>query len=481
MTRNLQGWHGDWAGLRVAVLGVGASGFSAVDTLVELGADVRVFAKKVEAEYSEILEVLQVPITLSDSEQDFEKLNWSPELAIVSPGFPPHQALVAQLANLGVKLWTDIDLAWHVRDKVQTAKWITITGTNGKTTTTELTAAMLEAAGFRVAACGNIGNPILDAIRDPAGFDYLVVELSSFQLHYLESISPVSSAFLNLADDHIDWHGSFDAYGKAKAKIYENTQLACVYNAADPATERFLENADVIEGCRAIGFTAGHPAISMVGFVEDILVDRAFLENRQNEALEIARLEDYQGIGVISPHLMQNMAAATALARSVAVTPDQIASALRNFKLAPHRIELVAQVNGVSFVDDSKATNVHAARASLRSFEKVVWICGGLLKGVDPAPLVREFSGKISAAIVIGADTSVFENLFAKLSPSTPVFVMPNDQSVMNQAVLKAAEVAQPGDTVLLAPAAASMDQFRDYGDRGDKFKTAVLSLGGEK
>lgn len=481
MTRNLEGWQGNWAGLRVAVLGVGASGFSAVDTLVELGADVRVFAKKVEPEFAEILDVLKVPVTLSDARQNFQTSNWIPELAIVSPGFPPHQELVAELVELQVRIWTDIDLAWHVRDKVKTAKWVTITGTNGKTTTTELTAAMLQAAGHKVAACGNIGNPILDAIRDPEGYDYLVVELSSFQLHYMEAVSPVASAFLNLADDHIDWHGSFEAYGKAKAKVYENTQIACIYNAADPATERFLEQADVIEGCRAIGFTAGHPAISMVGFVEDILVDRAFLVNRQNEALEIARVEDYQGIGVISPHLMQNLAAATALARACEVEPNQIAEAMRGFKLAPHRIELVAQVNGVQYIDDSKATNVHAARASLRSFEKVVWICGGLLKGVDPAPLVKEFSSKISAAIIIGADTSVLEGLFQKLSPDTPVFVIENGPSVMDMAVAKAAEVAKPGEAVLLAPAAASMDQFRDYADRGDKFKLAAQSLGGEK
>lgn len=481
MTRNLEGWHGDWAGLRVAVLGVGASGFSAVDTLVELGADVRVFAKKVEPEYAEILEVLQVPVTLSDAAQNFAASQWVPELAIVSPGFPPYQELVAELTELKVRTWTDIDLAWHVRDKVKEAKWVTITGTNGKTTTTELTAAMLQAAGHKVAACGNIGNPILDAIRDPEGFDYLVVELSSFQLHYMDAISPLASAFLNLADDHIDWHGSFEAYGKAKAKVYENTKVACVYNAADATTERYLEQADVIEGCRAIGFTAGHPAISMVGFVEDILVDRAFLENRQNEALEVARLEDYQGIGVVSPHLMQNLAAATALARACGVEPTQIAQAMRSFKLAPHRIELVAEIQEVQYVDDSKATNVHAARASLRSFDRVVWICGGLLKGVNPAPLIKEFAPKIAAAIIIGADTSVLQDLFAKLAPNTPVFVMENQPEVMAHAVKKASELAKPGDTVLLAPAAASMDQFRDYADRGDKFKAAVNLLGGEE
>lgn len=481
MTRNLSSWNGDWAGLRVAVLGLGTSGFSAVDTLVELGADVRVFAKKIDAEYSEILEVLQVPVVVSDEKSDFLAQNWLPELAIVSPGFAPHHPLVKELTERRVPTWTDIDLAWNVKDKVKTPAWVCVTGTNGKTTVTELTTAMISAAGFRVAACGNIGNPILDFVRDPAGYDFLVVELSSFQLHYLQSMSPLASAFLNLAEDHLDWHGSFEAYGAAKAKIYENTQLAAIYNPADLNTEQYLEKADVIEGCRAIGFTAGFPSISMVGFVEGILVDRAFLDNRQNEALEIAKPEEIETIGVLSKHLLQNIAAATALARACGISPEAIAMALANFRLSPHRIELVASIDGVQFINDSKATNAHAAQASLSAFDSIVWICGGLLKGVDPTELVRSNAKKLKAAILIGADTSVLEAIFASEAPSLPVHVMPNSQDVMSHAVKLATQISKPGDTVLLAPAAASMDQFRDYQDRGDKFKVAVKSLGGAK
>lgn len=481
MSRNLSSWHGDWSGLRVAVLGLGKSGFSAVDTLVELGSDVRVFAKKISSEYQDILDVLKVPVTFSDEPQDFSNSGWIPELAIVSPGFSPSQPLVRELANLNVPLWTDIDLAWNVRDKVKQQRWVCITGTNGKTTTTELTAAMLRAAGLRAIACGNIGNPVLDAVRDPEGFDYLVVELSSFQLHYLQSISPYASAFLNLAEDHIDWHGSFELYGKAKAKVYENTQIACIYNPADIETEKFLEQAEVVEGCRAIGFTSEFPSVSMVGFVEGILVDRAFLQNRQNEALEVARPEDLVGLGILSKHLKQNIAAATALARACGVETDAIAQALREFKISPHRIELVAQIDGISFVNDSKATNAHAARASLSSFENIVWICGGLLKGVDPSLLVREFASKLRAAVLIGAETGEFQAVFQKYAPNVELIVTPNTADVMAVAVASAKELAKPGDTVLLAPAAASMDQFRDYADRGDKFKSAVLALGGVK
>ena len=233
-----------------------------------------------------------------------------------------------------------------------------------KTTTVQLVEAMAKSAGIRAIACGNIGLPVLDAIREPEGFDLLVVELSSFQLHYLGSISPVSAVVLNVANDHLDWHGGFEAYKAAKAKVYENTVAACVYNVMDKSTESMVEDADVVEGARAIGFTLGIPTRSQVGFVEDILCDRAFLDDRANNALEIATLEDLAQIGVLTPHLMANAAAATALARSAGVEPADIREAIRNFRLDAHRIELVAEANGVRWIDDSKATNAHAADAS---------------------------------------------------------------------------------------------------------------------
>ena len=223
---------------------------------------------------------------------------------------------------------------------------ITITGTNGKTTTTQLTEAMLTQAGYRAIACGNIGNPILDAIRDPEGYDYLVVELSSFQLHYSHSLGARASAFLNFADDHLDWHGSEAAYFGAKAKVFEGTETAIVYNVEDPKTLAAAEEADVVEGCRAIGFTTGIPARSMVGYVEEFLVDRAFIDDRADSALEICSDEDLQGIGVLSKHLRANIAAATALARSVGVAASDIAHALREFRIAGHRIELAVDGGG---------------------------------------------------------------------------------------------------------------------------------------
>jgi UDP-N-acetylmuramoylalanine--D-glutamate ligase len=469
------GWHSDWSKSKVAVFGLGKSGFSVADTLVELGSKVTVFAAKAEPALADLLEVIGAELVPSDQAGNFDPAEF--DFVVVSPGFTPEHPMVLKAKSGSLPVITDIDLAWRLRDKTdRVAKWITITGTNGKTTTTELCAHMISTSGQRAVACGNIGNPILDAIRDPQGFDYLVVELSSFQLHYLDEIHPVASAFLNLAEDHLDWHGSMDKYSSAKAKVFQNTELALVYNVHDPVSLKAAEDAEVVEGCRAIGFTLATPAVSMVGYVEDILVDRAFLDDRANSALEIATLEDIEGVGPKSKHLLLNLAAATALCRAVGVPPNAIKAAIQTFSLSPHRIQLVASIAEVAYVDDSKATNAHAADASLSSFEKVVWIVGGLLKGVDPKPLIVEHAQRLRAAVIIGADTQLLQELFSELTPQLPVKVI-SGEGIMHQAVLAAKEFAQPGDTVLLAPAAASMDQFLDYADRGEQFQNTVREL----
>lgn len=467
-------WHEAW-NFKVAVLGLGKSGFSVADTLTELGSQVTVFAAKADPQLAELIDVIGARLVPTDDPNQLVVEEF--DFAIVSPGFPPTHPMVTKLTTAGVSIFTDIDLARALDDKVKKPSWITITGTNGKTTTTQLTEAMLNKAGYRAIACGNIGNPILDAVRDPEGYDFFVVELSSFQLHYTRSLGAKSSAFLNFADDHLDWHGSEAAYFGAKAKVFEGTETAIVYNVEDPKTLAAAEEADVVEGCRAIGFTTGIPARSMVGYVEEFLVDRAFIENRADSALEICSDEDLQGIGVLSGHLRANIAAATALARSVGVAAPVIAQALREFRIAGHRIELVAERNGILFIDDSKATNAHAADASLSSFDSVVWIVGGLLKGVDPEPLIKKHASRLRGAVIIGKDTELLEELFTKLNPELVVEVI-REERPMEHAVAKATAMARPGDAVLLAPAAASMDQFKDYEDRGNQFQAAVRGLG---
>jgi UDP-N-acetylmuramoylalanine--D-glutamate ligase len=469
-------WHADWSNLSALVLGLGKSGFSVADTLVELGVKTTVVGRDADPKLVELLEVIGSKFIADESPDVLARVGEF-DFAVVSPGFDPRHPLVVRLGELGKPLITDIDLAWHLRDKTQKiAKWVAVTGTNGKTTVCELTAAMISAEGYRTIACGNIGVPILDAIRDPEGFDYLVVELSSFQLHYTNEIHPVASAFLNIAEDHYDWHDGATNYFNAKVKIYNGTQIAIVFNEQDKKTFEAAQLADVEEGCRGIAFSLFSPQKSAVGYVEEVLVDRAFLENRAEEALELATLEDIAQIAIPSPHLMANVAASAALARAVEVSPAAIKKALNSFRLSPHRNQLVAEVSGVRFVNDSKATNPHAADSSLRSYDSVVWIVGGLLKGTSPRELMVEHAGRLRGAVLLGSDSSELQRLFSELLPELPIRVITGD-SVMEKAVQQAAELAKPGDVVLLAPAAASMDQFNDYADRGNQFINAVGAL----
>jgi UDP-N-acetylmuramoylalanine--D-glutamate ligase len=481
---DLTSWRSDWAGLRVAVLGVGVTGFAAIDTLAELGASVTAIAERVDDERRTILGVLGVPI-VDAGPADVPEALATAELVIASPGLRPDHAWLVAAAERGIPVWGDIELAWRVRDKVRAAEWILVTGTNGKTTTTQLTAHMLREAGCRVAPVGNIGTPVLDAVRDPEGFDALVVELSSFQLHGLPvdgpgALWPHSAACLNIDDDHLDWHGSADAYRAAKGKVYGNARVAAVYNVEDPATMHLVEEADVVEGCRAIGFSLGVPGPSDLGIVDGVLVDRAFLEERRDQALELADLGDLEPAGLRSPHMARNVLAAAALARAFGAQPAHVRDAIRSFRLDRHRTEIVAEVDGVRFVDDSKATNPHAAEGSLSAFDRVVWIVGGLFKGADVAPLVARHASRLVAAVAIGVDREPVRQAFARHAPGIPLVEVDGQDTgaVMRLAVEAAAAHAVPGVTVLLAPAAASMDQFTDYAERGDRFAEAVRERG---
>jgi len=486
----LTSWRSGWRGLRVAVFGLGVTGFSAADTLAELGAEVLVVTAKADAERAMLLEVIGAELLESDLDTPPDRLvEFDPELVVVSPGFRHDHPLLTWTEGRGTQIWGDIELAWRLRDKVgEPADWIAVTGTNGKTTTVQLTAAMLVGGGYRAAPCGNIGIPVLDAIRDPQGFDVLVVELSSYQLHWVNrnaggQLSPYSAACLNIADDHLDWHGSVDAYRAAKAKVYDNTQVACVYNRADAATIAMVEDAEVIEGARAIGFGLDIPGPSDFGIVDGILCDRAFLEDRFTSAIELTTVDELSEAGLAAPHIVANILAAAALARSYGVEPGVIRDVLSAFRLDQHRIELVRIQDGVNWVDDSKATNPHAADASLRAYESVVWIAGGLLKGVDIDDLVKRHVSRLRAVVIIGVDREALRSSFERHAPDLPRYEVAADdtEEVMPSAVRLAGEAAQEGDTVLLAPAAASMDQFADYAERGRRFQSAVNDyFGGE-
>ncbi len=485
----------DWAGLRVVVAGLGLSGFAAADALLQRGARVVVVdardpddpahgsALRRDRELVDVLggRTLLGPSTASSLPAVGGE---RPDLVVTSPGWRPDAPLLVDAASAGVPVWGEVELAWRLRPSVGAAPWLTLTGTNGKTTTVRMLEAMLTAGGLRAAAVGNVGTPLLHAIVDPVPYDVLAVELSSFQLHWSHSIAPRASACLNLAPDHVDWHGSTDAYAAAKGKVYERSEVACVYNVDDPATERMVEAADVVEGCRAVGFTLGVPARSMFGVVDDVLCDRAFTEHRASSALELATLADLEqaGGGVVAAHTVANALAAAALARAHGVAPSAVRDGLRGVVPEPHRIATVARAGDVTWVDDSKATNPHAAAASLRAFESVVWIAGGLPKGADFDGLVRQNASRLRAAVLVGVDRAPLREALARHAPDVRVVEvdasetggMPLAEFVMRRAVTAASDLARPGDTVLLAPASASMDQFTTYGHRGDEFAAAV-------
>lgn len=468
----------DFAGRRITVAGLGVSGVPAARALAGLGARVTVVnssdGERERAQAAE-LEKLGATVRLGDG----DTLPEGTELVVTTPGWKPASPLFAAAEKAGVEVWGDVELAWRLRGP-DSAPWLAVTGTNGKTTTVRMLASILEAAGLRTAAVGNIGVPLVDVVLgegqpDGASYDVLAVELSSYQLHWAPSVRAHSAAVLNLAPDHLDWHGSMAAYAADKGRIYEGNTVACVYNAADPATEELVRAADVEEGCRAIGFTLGTPGPSQLGVVEGILVDRAFVENRQQQAQELAEVSD---VTPAAPHNIANALAAAALARAFGVAPAAVRDGLRAFHPDAHRIQHVADLDGVGYIDDSKATNTHAAEASLAAYEHIVWIAGGLAKGATFDELVQKSAARLRGAVLIGADRALIREALARHAPDVPVVDLDRtDTGAMSEAVREASRLAEPGDTVLLAPACASMDMFVNYNKRGEAFADAVGEL----
>ncbi|ALO07713.1 UDP-N-acetylmuramoylalanine--D-glutamate ligase [Streptomyces venezuelae] len=463
----------DWNGKKVTVAGLGVSGIPAARVLHGLGALVTVVNdgddERSRAQAAD-LEAEGITVRLGDG----ATLPTGTELIVTTPGWRPDKPLFAAAAEAGVEVWGDVELAWRLRGP-GAAPWLAVTGTNGKTTTVRMLASILEAAGLRTAAVGNIGVSLLDAVLGDETYDVLAVELSSYQLHWAPSVRVHSAAVLNLAPDHLDWHGSMEAYAADKGRIYEGNQVACVYNVADKVTEDLVREADVEEGCRAIGFTLGTPGPSQLGVVEGILVDRAFVENRQKNAQELAEVADVQPP---APHNIANALAAAALARAFGVDAKAVRDGLKAFRPDPHRIELVEEVQGVTYVDDSKATNTHAAEASLAAYDPIVWIAGGLAKGAAFDELVQRSAKRLRGAVLIGADRALIREALARHAPEVPVVDLDRtDTGAMSEAVREAARLARPGDTVLLAPACASMDMFTNYNKRGEAFADAVRAL----
>jgi UDP-N-acetylmuramoylalanine--D-glutamate ligase len=327
-----------------------------------------------------------------------------------------------------------------------------------------MTAAILTAAGHRALAAGNVGTPAIDAVVADPPLDVIVVELSSFQLHWSSTITCAAAAILNLAEDHLDWHGDFAHYVADKLTIWAGGLM--VANRDDPEVAKRL----VGRSGRVVAVTSGPPQPGEIGVVDGQLLDRAFAAGEV-----LAAVDDIRPAG---PHQVTNALVAAALARSHGVAAAAVHAGLTGYRPDRHRGDVIAEIGRVRYVDDSKATNPHAALASLSAYPRVVWIAGGLLKGADLGPTVQAAADRLVAAVVIGRDRRPVLDALARHAPGvTVVEVHSADTGAMDEAVRAAARLASAGDTVLLAPAAASMDLFRDYAHRGDAFAAAVQRL----
>jgi UDP-N-acetylmuramoylalanine--D-glutamate ligase len=414
-------------------------------------------------------------------------------LVVTSPGFPPTAPVPSAAAASGVPVWGDVELAWRLDASGHYGpprRWLAVTGTNGKTTTTSMLQAMLTSAGLRSRLCGNIGSPVLDVLREPA--ELLAVELSSFQLHWAPSVRPAAGVVLNIAEDHLDWHGTLADYAADKARVL--TGGVAVAGLDDPRAAALLSAAHAPQ---RVGFRLGQPAVGELGVRDGMLVDRAFSEDLP--------LAPVSSIPVPGPVGVLDALAAAALARSVGAPAAAVADALATFRVGRHRAELVAVVDQISYVDDSKATNPHAAEASVLAYPRVVWIAGGLLKGASVHETVARIAPRLVGAVLIGRDRGAVAEALSRHAPDVPVVqvvtgedagmhataetpvthvttvIPPSDEAVgirvMNAVVAAARDLARPGDTVLLAPAGASFDQFTGYAERGDAFAAAVRAV----
>jgi UDP-N-acetylmuramoylalanine--D-glutamate ligase len=476
-------------GMPVLVAGGGVTGRSVLAVLTSLG----VTATLCDGDPATLQQFADAGVaTVSPSTAARHITDYT--LVVASPGFAPATPVPVAAAAAGVPVWGDVELAWRLDASGYYGpprRWLAVTGTNGKTTTTSMLQAMLTEAGLRSLLCGNIGSPVLDVLSEPA--DLLAVELSSFQLHWAPSVRPEAGAVLNVAEDHLDWHSTLAHYTAAKARVLGGRVAVVGLEDARAAALLAAAQAPV-----RVGFRLGEPAAGELGVRDGLLVDCAFSEACSG-GLPLAPVSS---IPVAGPVGVLNALAAAALARSVGVPAEAIADALPSFRVSPHRAEVVAVVEDVSYVDDSKATNPHAAEASVLAYPRVVWIAGGLLKGASVEETVVRIARRLVGVVLIGRDRAMVAEALSRHAPDVPVVEVVTGEDadmcvtaespviyvanvvqmsgetlgtrVMNAAVAAARDLARPGDTVLLAPAGASFDQFTGYANRGDAFAAAV-------
>ncbi len=443
----------------VVVAGGGVSGVAVMRYLVGLGCRVVVTADRAAP---------LLPADLAgfvESRVDLPAPPAGTSMLITSPGFRPTSPLFAAAAAAGVEVIGEVELAWRIDRVTRPRDWLVVTGTNGKTTTVGMLEAILRAAGRLVTACGNVGWPALEAVLAEPAQQTIAAELSSFQLHYAPSVRPRAGLVLNLVEDHLDWYaGSMQAYASDKARALTGAVAVAVVD--DPGAAGLLAASPA---ARKIAVTAGSPWPGAMGIRDGHLHDDAFGAGRLLAAADI------RPVGL---HNVTNALSAAALALAAGVTPSAVVTGLRDFRPGNHRNVQVAVRQGIRYVNDSKATNPHAAGASLAAYERVVWIAGGQLKGASVDDLVRSVAGRLVGVVLIGVDAPLIEAALSRHAPNVPrMHVLGTDDEVMTEVVRAATAMAGQTDVVLLAPAAASLDMFTSYASRGDAFAAAVRAL----
>lgn len=443
----------DLEGKKCLVVGAGVTGRAVEKALKKFGALPILFDERVQSN-SGVVD--QIPDSI--------------ELAIISPGWRIDHPAILKLKQAGVEIISEVDFAWKIKEVLAPKqRWVGLTGTNGKTTTIKMIESIFKSAKVNGAACGNVGQTVIESVIREQPYDFLALELSSFQIQWSDLPQYEAVAILNIAEDHIDWHGSFNSYAGAKLKLLNHGKRSIV-NKSDPELFKRVSNNSVT------WFSLDTPLPGELGIVENLLVDRAFSPST-TQANEIAEIVD---VTPTVPHNVLNALAAAAIALSVDISYSAIKEGLKNFSTDHHRMELVISKNEISWIDDSKATNPHAAIASLLSYFNVIWIAGGLAKGASMDELVQRTASRIKTVILIGKDRELIAQAFLRHSPKTEIIqvdLKSDGRELMLDVVKQAIKIAKAGDTVLLAPACASMDQFESYVDRGNSFSDAVKAL----
>jgi UDP-N-acetylmuramoylalanine--D-glutamate ligase len=441
------------AGKNCLVIGAGVTGMAVQRALVKFGAKSKMFDENREIEQDVV-----------------NKISEGIELAIVSPGWQPDHKVIEKIRSSGTKVISEIDFAWNVKQVIAPQqKWIALSGTNGKTTTIKMVESIFTAAKINGKACGNVGETVIDSVCSSQPFDYLALELSSFQIEWSNLAKFKAIALLNISEDHIDWHRSYEKYIKAKLKLIKHGEIV-IANKSDP------ELFNRLSGTSTIWYSLNTPAPGELGIVENLLIDRAF-SGSPTSAHEIAELTD---VSPPVPHNVSNALAASALALSVGINYEFIKIGLKKFKPDHHRMELILDKDQVKWIDDSKATNPHAAIASILSNFNVIWIAGGLAKGASMDLLAKKCVNRLKAVILIGEDRELIAKSILALNDNIEIRRIDKIQDagqLMQDVIKQAKSLVKPGDTVLLAPACASMDQFTSYVERGQLFQKAVREL----